>query len=115
MVDIQLSTRQQLQRSVEAVELSALSQLFEDRVNDGYLYVIFNLISKKILDFLTVGISYRPVAPLQSMPKPNSLAKPSGATIGLTVSDKKKAYEMYRDYYKYRWPILLPHASIICI
>ena len=104
-VDIQLSTRQQLQRSVEVVELSALSQLFEDRVNDGYLYGDFQFnINQKSSDFLTVGIfsSYRPVAPLQSMPKPKqrlSKAKWEQLLV-LTVSDKQKAYEMYRDYYK---------------
>jgi len=103
-VTVRLVPRQKLERVVELVDASDLSNLFQKRTQDGFIYGDFQFsIDDNSDNFLKKGVfsTYRPVDPDTPMPDSQKHLKADDwrKLLYLAHTDKNKTYETYSNYY----------------
>ena len=96
--------RQKLERVVELVDASDLLNLFQQRIQDGFIYGDFQFsIDENSDNFLKKGVfsTYRPVDPDTPMPdsQKHLQADDWRKLLYLAHTDKNKTYETYSNYY----------------
>jgi FAD/FMN-containing dehydrogenase len=103
-IQLRLTPRQKLERIVREISIDELTQVFENRIAEGFIYGDFQFaIDDQSDEFLHRGVfsCYRPVDIRTPMPKQQ---KELGSQdwcdlIHLAHVDKSRAYHKYAEYY----------------
>ncbi|HKA34560.1 MAG TPA: FAD-binding oxidoreductase [Candidatus Binatia bacterium] len=103
-VQLRLGLRQKVERIVEVIDLEDLIPAFEQRISDGSLYGDFQYMTDPESEgFLRRGVAsrYRPVSDDRAVPLgQKTLSAEDWKTLAyLAHTDKKKAFELYSNYY----------------
>jgi FAD/FMN-containing dehydrogenase len=102
-VTLRLVPRQKMERVVEVIELAGLTDVFESRIREGYLYGDFQY-ATDVENLLQRGVfsCYRPVP--QETPIPEQQKQLSGADwlklIELAHTDRRRAFDFYAQHYR---------------
>lgn len=103
-IRLRLMRRQKVQRVVKILDVENVMDAFNERIKEGFLYGDFQYsIDEKSPGYLQEGVfsCYRPVAPQTVMPEKQKQVSEQQwhGLLLLAHTDKKRAYELYRDYY----------------
>ena len=103
-VKLRLAPRRKLERVVELREVEGLSEVFEQRIADGFLYGDFQFaVDPKSDDFLQKGVfsCYRPIEDSDPMPAGQKQLSADNwrELLYLTHTNKSEAFRRYSDYY----------------
>lgn len=103
-VTLRLAPRRKLRRTVEIRSADELSETFQHRIDEGYLYGDFQFaVDPGSPDFLHRGVfsCYRPVAPETPMPEEQRRLRSHDwrQLLFLAHTDKGEAFRRYADYY----------------